>query len=315
MVLKSFIKKIKLLNDYVEDFSNAEITVYNRYSVNEDYDAINELKKILNSSIKHTENQRQKFALEIILTLILHKNDNIKVSALDKIYFLIEDEYIKNLIFNGLKNMSRNKNMEITKSAQYSLDSIASDFIKLEIFEILLDLLDGLRSIIKSKADKFVLSVITSYYTHRNLTDLSKDNYMNKISLNGFNEVLRIFIVFNRRIDRKFPYFQKIENIIDENLNENEIIPKNNTSKLELNNEDAVQNLANLYARTFMEKGHLRRLIALLNNEDENVGIIGFNALMEVLKVLLTDYTNKTFINTISNSHLDKSLQVSDSLS
>jgi len=284
MVLKSFIEKIKLLNDYVEDFSNVESTIYNRYSINADYDPIGELSEILKNSIQHTENQRQKFALEIILTLILHKNDNIKISALDKIYFLMEDEYIKELIFKGLKNMSENKNVDIIESVQYSLDSIISDFVKLEIFEILLGLLDRLWSIINSKTDKFLLSVITS---HKNLTD--SDKYLNKLYLKNGNEALRIFIVFNRRIDRIFPYFEKIEDIIDKNLNENEIIPHKNTSKLELNKEDAVQNLANLYARTFMEKGHLRRLIALLDNEEDNVRIIGFYALMDVLKVLLTD--------------------------
>lgn len=315
MVLKSFIRKIKLLNSSVEYFSSLESPIYHEYAMNEDYDPIRELKEIFENSMLHTEDQRQRFALEIILTLILHKNDNIKVSALDKIYFLIEDEYIQELIFNGLKNMSGNKNTDIIESAQYSLDSIASDFIKLEIFEILLGLLNRLMIIVNHRANKFILSVITSYYTYKNL-NISKNSYKNKIYLkNGFRKVLRIFIVFNRRIDRMFPYFEKIENIIDENLNENEIIPYKNTSKLELNNEDAVQNLANLYARTFMEKGHLRRLIALLDNEDEKVKLIGFNALMDVLKVLLTDYKNKTFIKTISNSYLDKSLQVTDSLS
>ncbi|MGZ7067203.1 MAG: hypothetical protein ACXVHT_02775 [Methanobacterium sp.] len=82
------------------------------------------------------------------------------------------------------------------------------------------------------------------------------------------------------------PYLEKIDNIDDENLIEEEIIP--HIIQLELNKKGATKKLANFYVRTFREKGHVRRLIALLDVEDKYTKEVGIDALMKVLKVLLT---------------------------
>ena len=106
------------------------------------------------------------------------------------------------------------------------------------------------------------------------------------------------------------PYFEEIENVHYENLIEHEMISYYQVSKLEFSKEDSLQKLASFYTQTFREKGHLRRLIALLDDDDRNIQQIGVNALTDVLKVLLNNSNQKKFLKPLSNSHLDESLEI-----
>ena len=56
--------------------------------------------------------------------------------------------------------------------------------------------------------------------------------------------------------------------------------------KLE-SNENNFNNLIDIYALTFREKGHLNHIIALLDDENPEVRIMGVNGLLYVLKVLI----------------------------
>ena len=64
--------------------------------------------------------------------------------------------------------------------------------------------------------------------------------------------------------------------------------------------------MAGFYASTFTERGHLRRLIFLLDDEDPEVQQIGFNALTDIVEVLLTDSAEKRIIKPLTSSDLEK---------
>jgi hypothetical protein len=79
---------------------------------------------------------------------------------------------------------------------------------------------------------------------------------------------------------------------------------------LEFNKKEAMQRLASFYVNTFREKGHIRRLTALLDDEEYEIQQIGIDALTEVLEILLTHYNEKHVIDALNNSQRDESTQI-----
>lgn len=308
MGLKSIIEKIIIVNKVSKHSYGAKKLLQKKYLPKDDFKNLEELEKIFKTSKECAQNEELKLGLEIILTLISHKNEDIKATALGKIYFLVDDEYIQEIIIKELKNRSYNKNEDRNMSAQYSLDLIALEVHKLKIFEIIFKILAELRP----KIDKIKFSLIPTSSPKILSKDISKIRNKNEIFYPNtpINKVLRIFRVFNRKIDRMIPYFEEIENVHYENLIEHEMISYYQVSKLEFSKEDSLQKLASFYTQTFREKGHLRRLIALLDDDDRNIQQIGVNALTDVLKALLNNSNQKKLLKPLSNSHLDESLKI-----
>jgi hypothetical protein len=304
---KSIIEKIIIVNKVSKHSYDEEKLLYKKYLPKDDFNNLEELEKIFKNSKECTQNKELKLGLEIILTLISHKNEDIKNSALGKIYFLVDDENVQEIIIKELKNRSHNKNEASSTSAQYSLDLIALEVHKLKIFEIIFKILAELRP--KVDKIKFSLIIPSSPKTFsKEITEIRSKNeilYPNNLT----NRILRIFRVLNRRIDRMIPYFEEIENIHYENLIKHEMNSYHQVSKLEFSKEESLQRLANYHAQTFKEKGHLRRLIALLDDEDYNIQQIGVNALTDILKALLNN-SNQKFLKPLSNPHLDESLEI-----
>jgi len=89
------------------------------------------------------------------------------------------------------------------------------------------------------------------------------------------------------------PYSGEIKSFHGEELIEHEIISYFHLQNLEFNKNDSLQRLASFYARTSMENGHLRRLIALLDDDDTKVQQIGVNALIEAVENLINSDDKK----------------------
>lgn len=107
MKLKSFIEKTILVNETVNTPNGIENNLNKNYSHGDEFYSYNELENTFSNLIQYTEDRDLKFGLEIILKLISHKNENIRNSALSKIYFLIDDEYIQQIILKELKSMPK----------------------------------------------------------------------------------------------------------------------------------------------------------------------------------------------------------------
>ena len=255
MRLKSLIEKIMLINKTVDYLNNREKTVYGEYYQKKDFKSINELEKILNNSIRCTQNQELKTGLEIISILISHKNKNIRFAALGKVYPLINDEYTQKLIIKELKNVSDNESRSNQGYADDSLDLIAKEVYKLEIFDKTFNVLAKLINVFKDTS-----------------------NHINN----------KIILYFEESDDENFIKPEKMSCLYILGSKSNE--------------RDSLQKLVDFYAGTFMEKGNLLRLINLLDSNDPNVRKMGFDALIEVLEVVLTRSNEKNFIKPLTDS-------------
>ncbi len=308
MGLKSLIGKIVPINGAVNYSDVKKNVIYEKYPSKNDFQSSKKLEEIFNNSVQYTKDQQLKLGLEIILTLISHKNENIKAYALGRIYFLIDDENIQEIIINELKNMSDNRNYDFNESIQRSLDLFTWEVHKFVIIDIIFDLLAELTGKIKYKLSRSKFSLNLPYSDIFFSTDMLEIRNKNEIFYldNSLNVVLRIFRIINRRICRMIPYFEEIQYIDYENLIIQKMTQYNHTSKLEFSEEGSLQRLASFYAKTFMERGHMRRLIALLDDDDDKVQKIGVNALTELINFLLNTSNEKKLIKSHSDSHMDK---------
>ena len=98
-----------------------------------------------------------------------------------------------------------------------------------------------------------------------------------------------------------FPELSDIDVLFEENFIEQEIIPYSSISKFELKQKDPLNELATIYANTILEKGHLRRLEAFLDDEDYYVRRTGVNALTQTANILISS-KKKTFIENLKIS-------------
>ena len=69
------------------------------------------------------------------------------------------------------------------------------------------------------------------------------------------------------------------------NQQEQKIVRK---QKLEFNQKNAMLKMVSLYSKTYKEKGHLRRLIGILDDDDHKIQKNGIDALIDVLKDFFT---------------------------
>ncbi len=79
-----------------------------------------------------------------------------------------------------------------------------------------------------------------------------------------------------------------VKNSRDEQFSDNEkIYPYSDIMNIDHTNEDSLNTLASVYSQTFLEKGHLRRLRALLDDENLEVQHLGINGLTHVANILI----------------------------
>ena len=123
-------------------------------------------------------------------------------------------------------------------------------------------------SIIKNNYVTKYLNSLTDYFTHEIL-----------VILNSPLNILSLFI--NEEKIEDFSEDENLDNWLHYYL---DIVKVEQT-------ENPLNSLANIYAMTFLEKGHLRRLTALLDDEDSNVQMMGINGLIYAITTLLcTNY-------------------------
>ncbi len=301
MELKSLIKKIMFMNEALGYSDNEEKLVNREYLLKDNSESFKKLEKLLINSVKYSQSQELKLGLEIILLLISHENENVKNSALTKMFVLMDDGLIQELVVKELKNKSNMGSKDVHESAEHSLDLIATEIHKFEVIDATFDTFIELKNIIIFKVSRFKFPFISSVsYDKSNSTNVSTSGVKNGL----FNKLSCKLRAFNRKIDRMIP----LEGIEDYNKN---FIEYKKTGYLNVRNtksdeKESLQKLADFYVSTFTERGHLRRLIALLDDDNEDIQQIGINALTEVIGSLLKDSTEKKFIKPLSSDDLEK---------
>ena len=126
-----------------------DILFYNQ-SENRNYhlmskpETLTDFRDMLNNLIDSTENIDLKMGLKIILTLISHPKKDVIAYSLGKIYLMIKEESIRNLIIAEIKKMEVDDNLTVRKSAEESIEMISVEVNKYEIFELSYDILNQL---------------------------------------------------------------------------------------------------------------------------------------------------------------------------
>ncbi len=307
MELKSLIEKIMLINDTLGYSDNTERLINKEYILKNDSQTLKELEKLLNDSIKYAQSQELKLGLEIILLLISHENENIRNSALAETFVLMDDGLIRELVVKELKSVSNNGDKDSSESAEYSLDLIAEEIHRFEVMDAVFDIFCKLKNRITFRVNQFGLLVVSSIYPFdkQNSANISKTSIKNNVSHNStlFNRLICGLRVLNRKVDKMVPYLEEMENYDEVEYKELSCL---NTQNSKSHERESLQKLADFYASTFTERGHLRRLISLLDDKDYEVQQIGFNALSDIVEVLLTDSAEKRLIKPLTSSDLEK---------
>ena len=304
MELKSFIEKIMLVNDTLGYSDNTERLINHDYYLKDNSQTLEELEKLIIDSIKYSQSPELKLGLEIMLLLLSHKNENIRNSALAKMFVLMDDGLIRELVVKELKNVSSNGDVDSSESAEYSLDLIAEEIHRFELVDAFFDMFCKLKNRVLFKVSQFEFIHVYSF-DKQSPDDMFENIIKNRIFQNStlFNKLLCKLRALNRKIDRMVPYLEEIENYDEIEYKELNCL---NTQNSKSSEKESLQKLAEFYAATFTERGHLRRLIFLLDDEDYEIQQIGFNALVDIMGVLLNDSAEKKFVKPLSNSDLEK---------
>jgi hypothetical protein len=304
MELKSLMEKIMFMNDALGYSDNTERLINNEYLLKDDSEALKELEKLLVNSIKYSQSQELKLGLEIILVFISHKNEDVKNAALAKTFILMDDGLIQELVVKELKKMSNTKDKKVSESAEYSLGLIATEIHKLEIMDAIFDIFIRLKNTATIKISQF--PVISSlYFNEGNSAGVMIKTKNNAFYSNLLNLLICKLRAFNRQMDKMFPYLEEIENY-NESFIQHKKAGYLDIQSSRSSEKESVQKLADFYAGTFTERGHLRRLISLLDDDDYDIRQIGVNALIGVIETLLRVSTEKKSIKPLKSEDLEK---------
>ena len=289
--------------------------IYKEYLNKNDLKELEDLEMVLNSLIKSTLHQKSKVGLEIVLLLISHKRKDVKACALGNLYILARDKSFKNLAINELKSMISDENPHVRKSALDSLELYANEANNLEVTEIILELLTRIRNNIQSMKNNIKTSAkrFKSLKVNSKLFLNTSGKLFNKIPINTpkiKQQITHFYNILNyltykytlfSKIAEMFPELSDIDVLFEENFIEQGIIPYSSISKFELKQKDPLNELATIYANTILEKGHLRRLEAFLDDEDYSIRMTGVNALTNTANILISS-KKKTFIESLKIS-------------
>ena len=295
-----------LINDSLGYSDNTERLINKEYLLKDDSQTLKELEKLLSDSIKYAQSQELKLGLEIILLLVSHKNENIRNSALAKMFVLMDDGLIRELVVKELKNVSNSGDRDSSESAEYSLDLIVDEIHRFEVMDAVFDMFCKIKNRIIFKVNQsellstFSISSFDKYNSDMSQTS-AKNNVFYKNAL--FNGLICKMRALNRKMDKMIPYLEEMEDYDKIEYRKLSYLDTQNSKSRE---RESLQKLAGFYASTFTERGHLRRLIVLLDDEDQEVQQIGFNALTEIIKVLLTDSARKKLTKSLTASDLEK---------
>jgi hypothetical protein len=314
--------EITYKKDYcpIKVFKNSNLgrkQIYKEYLNKNDLKELEDLEMVLNSLIKSTVDQKSKKGLEIVLLLISHKRKDVKACALGNLYILARDKSFKNLAINELKSMISDKNPHVRKSALNSLELYANEANTLEVIEIIMELSTKMKKNIQSMKNNIKTSVkrFKSLKVHSKLFLNSSDKLFNKIPINKAKiklkrRITHFYNILNyltykhplfSKISKLFPELDNVDILFEENFIEQRIIPYSSISKFELKQKDPLNELATIYANTILEKGHLRRLEAFLDDEDYSIRMTGVNALTNTANILISS-KKKTFIESLKIS-------------
>ncbi len=263
-----------------------------------------DLEKKLKITIDQTHEQRVKLGLEIILLLISHPQKDVRAFSLGRIYPLITEKSLSELIIKDLKDIRDDPQLDVSAAAQESLEDISGIVHNLMLVDIILEVLVEFSVDLEKYGRKKAIPFHWPFSSH----PLKEENFQDGNSFfNSKNRYIFPFIrwyrqmnvfmdriLFSNQLEELFPELEEMEEFSMVNLWEEGIIPYSDISSFQWKPADSLERLAHIYAHTFMENGHLNHLKTFLDDDDYRVRRIGVNALIDVVTFLLNCPTEKS---------------------
>lgn len=272
-------------------------------------DLKNETEILMNS----TDDQDLKKGLEIMLILISHEKKDVIAYSLGKLYTMIHDEKTRRMILHELNQMKKNDEKGLRNSIEKSMDVITGEVDNYQIFELSVDIFDHLISNLSCNTKK-LLELI-----HLDVTGMSRKGSKLESSIKTFTKslvtnntlmlhwndmmysVMKLLIDIDEDMNVLGIGGDDLDDYYLKNADSPEILPYAELKEIEITNESHLHTLADVYAATFREKGHINHLLNYLDDEDYKIRRMGVLALIYVLKKLTNFEEKSPYENLISH--------------
>lgn len=274
-----------------------------------------DLEKKIKIAITHTHKHQIKLGLELILVLLSHPKKDVRAYSLGKLYPLITEELLRELIIQDLDDMRDDPQLNVSTAAQESLEDISGMINNI----MLADIISEVFTEFSIDLEKFGQKKVTPFHLPFSSPPLNGQSHDGENSFfSSKNRYIFPFIrryrqinvfldkiLFSNQLEELFPELTEMEEFSFGTILEEGVIPYSNISNFKWKPADSLERLANMYAHTFMEKGHLNRLKAYLDDDDYYVRKIGVNAMIEVVTFLLNcpDKKSKEEVNSSQPLH------------
>lgn len=132
---------------------------HQKYVVRDDPKDIEDLKEILETVLKKTSNHDLKIGLKIMLILISHERKDVEAYALGNLTSLNQDSNLDGIIIKELRSLINNKDPEVQKCAEESLELVLNRSEMLDAVEVIPKLSTQLKNRFKSKFEQHFKSL------------------------------------------------------------------------------------------------------------------------------------------------------------
>lgn len=273
---------------------------------------LEDLKKETKILIDSTEDPDLKTGLQIMLKLISHEKKDVVAYSLGKLYTMIHDEKTRKMILNELNEMKGFRDQSLQNTIDQSMDIIEYEMDSYKVFDLSMDIIHRMVSNMSCNTKKlfeFVQLDLSSITKNGNKFELSMKKFIRSLISNHklmvhWNDMMYSLMELFIEMDGNMHVLDiSCEEIDDYFLNtaDTEILPYNELKEIELTNENYLHTLADVYATTFRENGHITHLLKYLDDEDYKVRLVGVRALIYVLKKLTNFEDKSPYKNMISN--------------
>ncbi len=292
-----------------EDSHGTEWQIYQEKLLKNGAKTHHDLEKNLKIAIDQTHKHRLKLGLEIILILLSHPQKDVSAFTLGRLYSLITEESLRRFIINDLKEMRDDPQINVSTAAQNSLELISGSVHDLMLADIISEVFTDFFIDLEKETKNRIENLQSSL-------PLSNDHYPDSNSFHSHNRFIIALVrkfrqlnilldktIFSKELEEIIPELEDVENFCMGNFPEEGIIPFSTIENSQWRPKDSIAKLANVYAHTFLEKGHLNHLKTYLNDDDYRVRQIGANALLSVVEFLLNCADDEPLQN-INHPHI-----------
>lgn len=304
--------RINYKNNLNEDVCIGDILYSSKYldrffKIKSLEDLKNETKVLMDS----TDDQDLKTGLQIMLTLISHEKKDVVAYSLGKLYTMIHDEKTRKMILDELNEMKNYEDPSLQNTLEQSMNIIEGEVDNYKIFDLSIDIIDHIVSNLSCKTKKLLeyVHLDVSSMTNKSIQLESSIKTYSKSLISNHNimlhwndmmySVMKLLVEMDGNTHVLGITYEEMDDYLL-NTNESEFLYYE-LKEIELTNENYLHTLADVYATTFRENGHITHLLNYLDDDNYKIRLVGVQALIYVLKKLTNFEEKGPYENLISH--------------